>query len=71
METNKIYNEDCLITMARMPDNFVDCIIISPPYYKQLAYESNFNSYLQFIEWVKKWIKECFRVLTGWERICF
>jgi len=32
MELNKIYNEDCLETMARMPDNFVDVIITSPPY---------------------------------------
>ena len=34
MELNKIYNEDCLETMAKMPDNFVDLIITSPPYNK-------------------------------------
>ena len=32
MEINKIYNEDNLITMAKMPDNFIDLIITSPPY---------------------------------------
>jgi DNA modification methylase len=32
METNKIYNEDNLETMARMPNNSVDLIITSPPY---------------------------------------
>lgn len=32
METNKIYNENCLDTMARMPDNFVDLTVTSPPY---------------------------------------
>ena len=32
MELNKIYNEDCLKTMARMPNNFVDMTITSPPY---------------------------------------
>lgn len=32
MELNKIYNEDCLDTMARMPDGFVDLIVTSPPY---------------------------------------
>jgi DNA modification methylase len=32
METNKIYNENCLDTMAKMPDNFIDLIITSPPY---------------------------------------
>lgn len=29
---NKIYNEDCLETMARMPDNFVDLVLTDPPY---------------------------------------
>lgn len=32
MEKNKIYNEDCLDTMAKMPDNFIDLTITSPPY---------------------------------------
>lgn len=32
MEINKIYNEDNLETMAKMPSDFVDLIITSPPY---------------------------------------
>jgi site-specific DNA-methyltransferase (adenine-specific) len=32
LELNKIYNEDCLATMARMPDSFVDLVFTSPPY---------------------------------------
>ena len=32
MEINKIYNENCLDTMARMPDRFVDLTVTSPPY---------------------------------------
>jgi len=32
MEINKIYNENCLDTMARMPDNFIDLTVTSPPY---------------------------------------
>lgn len=32
MELNKIYNEDCLETMRRMPDGFVDLTVTSPPY---------------------------------------
>ena len=35
--TNIIHNEDCLTTIARMPDNCVDCIITSPPYNKKSA----------------------------------
>lgn len=34
MELNKIYNEDCLLTLGRMEDNSVDLIVTSPPYNK-------------------------------------
>ena len=29
---NKIYNEDCLIGIKKIPDNFIDLVIIDPPY---------------------------------------
>ena len=32
MQVNKIYNENCLETMAKMPDNFIDLTVTSPPY---------------------------------------
>lgn len=32
MEINRIYNESNLETMAKMPDNFVDLTVTSPPY---------------------------------------
>lgn len=32
MELNKIYNESNLETMAKMPDNFIDLTVTSPPY---------------------------------------
>ena len=32
MEINKIYNENCLDTMSRMDDNFIDLSLTSPPY---------------------------------------
>lgn len=31
---NKIHNEDCLATLRRMPNNFIDVVITSPPYNK-------------------------------------
>ena len=44
MEINKIYNENCLDTMAKMPDNFIDLTVTSPPYddlrdYKGYSFE--------------------------------
>lgn len=34
MKLNRIYNENCFETMKRMPNNFVDVVITSPPYNK-------------------------------------
>lgn len=36
---NQIHNENCLDTMARMPDNFVDLVLTSPPYDNLRDYE--------------------------------
>lgn len=34
MELDKIYQEDCLDTLAKIPDNFVNLVVTSPPYNK-------------------------------------
>jgi modification methylase len=34
MELNKLYNENNLLTLERMPDNFLDLVVTSPPYNK-------------------------------------
>tara|TARA_B100001540_G_scaffold295979_1_gene297270 strand:- start:54 stop:821 length:768 start_codon:yes stop_codon:yes gene_type:complete len=31
-DLNKIYNEDCLETLSRIPDDYIDLVITSPPY---------------------------------------
>jgi DNA modification methylase len=59
MEINKIYNENCLDTMARMPDNFIDLTVTSPPY-------DNLRTYTGEMVWNEEvWksiIKELYRV---------
>jgi len=55
MKINKIYNENCLDTMARMPDCFVDLTVTSPPYDNL----RNYNGYSFDFEAVAK---ELFRV---------
>ena len=55
MEVNKIYNENCLDTMARMPNGFVDLTVTSPPYDNLRTY----NGYSFDFEAVAK---ELFRV---------
>ena len=32
MKINKIYNENCLDTMSKMPNDFIDLTVTSPPY---------------------------------------
>lgn len=55
MQINKIYNENCLDTMAKMPDCFVDLTVTSPPY-------DDLRTYNGFeFDW-QKVIKELYRV---------
>lgn len=44
METDKIYNEDCLETLAKMEDNSIDLIVTSPPYNKNFYAPSSGKS---------------------------
>jgi DNA modification methylase len=39
MKINEIYNENCLDTMRKMPDNFIDLTVTSPPYDNLRHYE--------------------------------
>lgn len=54
---------DCLEVMKDIPNESIDLIITSPPYWKGFEYEAYFNSYKQYLDWCKLWLKECKRVL--------
>jgi DNA modification methylase len=56
MKINKIYTEDCLKTMNKMSDNFIDLVVTSPPY-------DNLRTYKEFDFHYKKVSKELFRVI--------
>lgn len=43
METNKIYNENCIDTMNRMDFNSIDLIVTSPPYFNAREYSQYEN----------------------------
>ncbi|CDE96064.1 dNA methylase [Clostridium sp. CAG:914] len=32
LQVNKIYNEDCLVGLKKIPDNSIDLVVIGPPY---------------------------------------
>ena len=55
LEVNKNYNENCLDTMARMEDNFIDLTVTSPPY-------DNLRTYKGYSFDFESIAKELFRV---------
>jgi len=72
METNKIYNMDCLEGMKQLPDESVDLVVTSPPYnigtdYNE--YDDN-KDWQEYYKWCENWLKEIFRVLKKDGRLC-
>ncbi len=66
METNVIYNEDCIKGMAdKIPDETIDLIIADPPYFKVIGekWDYKWHDEEKYIEWSKLWFSEAARVL--------
>lgn len=68
MEVNKIYNESCLDTLKRMPNDFLDCVITSPPYWqlRDYGYDGQWGlepTYQEYLEHLWKMMDEIYRVL--------
>ena len=55
LELNKIYNEDCLHTMSKMQNNFIDLVVTSPPY-------DNLRTYNGYSFDFENTAKELFRI---------
>ena len=71
MKVNKIYCEDCLEFMSKVPDNQIDCIITSPPYMFQKEYtdyDDKFNP-MEYVSFLGKVFTECSRILKDGGRI--
>jgi len=76
---NTIIVGDCLTNLPLIPDNSVDLIFADPPYWMQTEGEllrtngakfsgveddwDKFNTYKEYDEFSKKWLKECKRIL--------
>lgn len=78
IELNRIYNEDCLEGMKRIPDNSVDLIVTDPPYkltsggqkntsidfvFNRGNVGDNFTGKFFNVPKFSDWLPECFRVL--------
>lgn len=62
LEINKIYNENCMDTMSRIPNDYCDLILTSPPYDNLREYQTGVGSEWTF-EIFKPIAKELSRVL--------
>jgi len=69
-ENITIYNNDCLQVLSTFPDNSFSLIITSPPYNVGMPYGVNDRkNYEEYINFVSKWLKECYRILISGGRI--
>lgn len=80
---NKIYNEDCLDVMSRIPDGSVDLIVTDPPYLMNYASgmrvnrshkfaSSIINDDMDSVDLIINYIRECYRILKDNSAIyCF
>ena len=68
LEKNKIYNEPCLDTLRKMPNDFLDCVISSPPYWqlRDYGYDGQWGlepTFQQYLEHLWEMMDEIHRVL--------
>jgi DNA modification methylase len=68
MEINKVYNEPCLETLRKMPNEFIDSVITSPPYWqlRDYGYDGQWGlepTYKEYLENLWSMMDEIWRVL--------
>jgi DNA modification methylase len=68
MEINKIYKEPCLETLKRMPNDFLDSVITSPPYWqlRDYGYEGQWGlepTYQEYLQHLWEMMDEIYRAL--------
>lgn len=73
METNKIYNMDCIEYMKTLPNEHIDLIVTDPPYL--MDYQSNrrkkedrfskIKNDKDNHDLIKKYFEECFRIMKN------
>jgi len=61
----KLINDDITKSLKLINDESIDLIFTSPPYWKGFEYESYFNSYKQYLDWVTIWMKDLKKVLKN------
>lgn len=58
---HRLYTEDAMSFLKKMPSNTVQLILIDPPYNLDMDKWDTYNNYL---DWAKSWLDEIYRVLN-------
>lgn len=68
---NKVHCSECIEFMEKIPDSSIHMIITSPPYNAGKDYKiwNDKLPYDEYFDFVRKWIKESYRILTEDGRI--
>ena len=56
-----LFNEDCMETLKRIPNESVQLVLLDPPYNLNLTEWDNRTDYM---EWAARWINEAYRALA-------
>lgn len=56
----QLYKDNCFNVLPNIPANYVDLVIVDPPY--GIGYK-DWDKIDNYIEYSDKWVKECFRIL--------
>ena len=64
IELNQIYNLDCMDFLKQLPDKYVDCFILDPPYFEVINedWDNQWENINDYLNWCGGWIKEVERV---------
>lgn len=71
LETNRIINGDCIVEMAKLPENSIDLIVTSPPYGVGIDYDVHDDDMVseEYFKFSRDWLTQAFRVLKDDGRI--
>lgn len=64
---NKIYCEDAIVGLKKLPSNSCQIIIADAPYFKAVKekWANQWLSLEDYLRWCDEWIKECVRILRS------
>ncbi|MBC8147324.1 MAG: site-specific DNA-methyltransferase [Bacteroidetes bacterium] len=62
METDVVYEGNCIEQMKKIEDNSIQCVVTSPPYYNAKEY-SQYESIEQYLQFLRDTFQEVYRVL--------